>query len=292
MIKYIQEFLNILSFRNLADHTIQSYEGYVEDYLTYVETHLQKKPEDVEWAEIREYLNKIQFERNLADSTINSIIAQLKNFTISVLRKRWDKYQVPTKKIDRYLPYVMSKEKTFEFIETIPDLRLKAIVSLIYSAGLRISEACRLTYDDLSSSEKTIRIKKSKGRAEQVAILSDRAVENFLEYWRSIGRPREGYLFPQKRNPKKPVPAGTIARHIHDHEDRLGWERKITPHTFRHCFGTHAYQDGTDLLTIKELLRHRSLNSTLIYIHLAGFQCRNIVSPFDVPVRGGSNGAS
>ena len=72
------------------------------------------------------------------------------------------------------------------------------------------------------------------------------------------------------------------------HEDFLGWKHRITCHSFRHAFGTHLYENGADLLTIKNLMGHKSLNSTLIYIHLASYQARNISSPFD-RIGGGSH---
>lgn len=72
-----------------------------------------------------------------------------------------------------------------------------------------------------------------------------------------------------------------MSRHIHAHEDRLGWERRLTCHSFRHAFGTHLYEDGVDLLTIKALLGHKSLNSTTIYVHLAHHATAAAVSPLD-----------
>ena len=65
------------------------------------------------------------------------------------------------------------------------------------------------------------------------------------------------------------------------HETELGWQHRLTCHSFRHAFGTHLYKNGTDLLTIKHLMGHKSLYSTLIYIHLASYNAKNISSPFD-----------
>jgi site-specific recombinase XerD len=94
------------------------------------------------------------------------------------------------------------------------------------------------------------------------------------------GRPR-GYLFPQQRGADRPIDTWFISRKIHEHEEKLGWERRISSHTFRHAFGTHLYENGADLLLIKELMGHRSLASTVIYIHLAAVSTRNAMSPLD-----------
>ena len=89
------------------------------------------------------------------------------------------------------------------------------------------------------------------------------------------------WLFPKQTDPDRPIDSFFLSRHIHEHERRLGWEERLTCHSFRHAFGTHLYENGTDLLTIKALLGHKSLNSTTIYVHLASNGTRNAVSPFD-----------
>lgn len=80
----------------------------------------------------------------------------------------------------------------------------------------------------------------------------------------------------------RPIDTFFLSRHIHAHEDRLGWEHRLTCHSFRHAFGTHLYENGTDLLTIKALMGHKSLHSTTIYVHLSGCVIRRAVSPFDI----------
>ena len=93
------------------------------------------------------------------------------------------------------------------------------MISLIYSAGLRVGEVCNLKYSDISRKTMRIHISKGKNRSDRYAVLSSNALALLTEYW--------------------------------------------------HAFGTHLYENGTDLLTIKALLGHKSLNSTAIYIHLA-----------------------
>ena len=74
-----------------------------------------------------------------------------------------------------------------------------------------------------------------------------------------------------------------LSRHIRRHEEELGWPRRLTCHSFRHAFGTHLYENGTDLMTIKTLMGHKSLTSTAIYVHLAVRTMSSVLSPFDQP---------
>ena len=169
---------------------------------------------------------------------------------------------------------------TIYFISTIPDIKQKAMVAVMYSSGLRIGEVCHLGYEDIDRKNMRIHITHGKNRSDRYAVLSKNALDILTQYWFECGRPR-GWLFPKQTDPSRPIDTFFLSRHIHEHEDRLGWPRRITCHSFRHAFGTHLYENGTDLLTIKALLGHKSLNSTVIYVHLATNSLRNARNPFD-----------
>ena len=92
--------------------------------------------------------------------------------------------------------------------------------------------------------------------------------------------PKKLLIFSPATGLHAAVPAAGFSRNRRN-EEFLGWEHRFTCHSFRHAFGTHLYENGADLLTIKNLMGHKSLKSTLIYIHLASFQDRHVSSPFD-----------
>jgi integrase len=132
------------------------------------------------------------------------------------------------------------------FIDTMPNLKQKAMAALLYSSGLRIGEVCRLKYDDISRAKMRIHISHGKNRSDRYAILSEKALEILTEYWRAYGNPRN-WLFPKMRGADKPIDTYYLSRHIAEHEKRLEWEHRITCHTFRHAFGTHMYENGACL---------------------------------------------
>ena len=167
----------------------------------------------------------------------------------------------------------------------MPDLKQKAMVALMYSSGLRIGELCHLRYEDIQRKSMRIHIRHGKNRSDRYAILSKRALDILTAYWFEFGKPT-GWLFPKQSDSSRPIDTFYLSRHIHDVEQSLGWEKRITCHSLRHAFGTHLYEDGVDLLTIKALLGHKSLNSTTIYVHLASNGISNAVSPFDL-IEGG-----
>lgn len=280
MYKYFNLYREMISLRGLTDHTLKSYSTYIRSYLDYLQNILHKYPEDVSWQELRDYIKWIQKERNLADRTINCAVSQLRFFTIYVLHKPWDDNQLPMRKFDEYLPFVPSQKETFEFINTIPDIKQKAMVALMYSSGLRIGEVCNLRYEDINRSSMKVHIRHSKNRQERFAPLSKYALDILTEYWFKRGKPM-GWLFPKQTDPDRPIDTFFLSRHIHAHEERLGWPKRITCHSFRHALGTHLYENGADLLTIKAILGHKSLSSTTIYVHLADTSFSEVINPLD-----------
>lgn len=280
MDNYLNTFREMLSLRGLSEHTLKGYSTYIRAYLNYLQQVIHVSPEDVSWQQMREFIRWLQKDRSLADRTINCVISQLRFFTLYVLHKSWDDTQLPLRKFDEYLPYVPSQDETWHFISTMPGIKQKAMVALMYSSGLRIGEVCRLRYEDVRRKEMRIFIRHGKNRSSRYAILSKAALDILTQYWFQCGRPR-GYLFPKQSGRDEPIDTFFLSRHIHAHERRLGWPQRITCHSFRHAFGTHLYENGTDLLTIKALLGHKSIHSTVIYVHLAENGTGSAVSPFD-----------
>lgn len=280
MDKYLDSFREMISLRGLTDHTLINYCTYIRAYLDYLSVVLHKAPEDVSWQELRDYILWLQHSRNLSDRTINCVISQLRFFTMYVLHKSWDDTQLPMRRFDEYLPFVPTKEEVALLIDSMPDLKQKAMTALMYSSGLRIGEVCHLRYEDIQRKNMRIHIRHGKNRADRYAILSKNALDILTEYWYAFGKPT-GWLFPKQWDSSRPIDTFYLSRHIHDVERSLGWEARITCHSLRHAFGTHLYEDGVDLLTIKALLGHKSLNSTTIYVHLASNGTTNAVSPFD-----------
>ena len=281
MDNYLNSFREMISLRGLTNHTLKNYCTYIRAYLDYLSTCLHKLPEDVSWPELRDYIRWLQNSRNLSDRTINCAISQLRFFTLYVLHKPWDDTQLPMRRFDEYLPFVPSKQEVSILIDSMPDLKQKAMVALMYSSGLRIGEVCHLRYEDIQRKNMRIHIRHGKNRSDRYAILSKRALDILTAYWFAFGKP-VGWLFPKQHDSSKPIDTFYLSRHIHEVERSLGWEQRITCHSLRHAFGTHLYEDGVDLLTIKALLGHKSINSTTIYVHLASNGTSDAVSPFDL----------
>lgn len=275
---YFKKFNDLLVLRDLTYNTIKSYNSMLHCYLSWVAS-CRKTPEDISFAEIRAYILFLKQAKSLSNRTINAHISQLRFFHLYVLRKSWDKYEVPHMKFNTKLPDILTFEEVNCFIDTIPNMKHKACVALLYSAGLRVSELRHLRYEDISRKDMRIYIRPSKSRSDRYAILSKRALDILTKYWLSFGKPK-GWLFPGI-TVNSPIVSFTVSRFIADHCCFLGWDKQVTAHMLRHSFGTHLYEQGYDLLTIQKLLGHKSASSSLVYVHLGAKTMQKLRSPFD-----------
>ena len=276
---YLELFREMISLRGLRESTLKSYLTYITVYLSYVSDVLGKLPEDVTWDEMRTFIHWIQAKRGIGDRTINYVIAQLRFFTIYVLHKPWDPYQIPYRKFDRYLPFVPDRNEVLTIINAITDRKAKMMIMLMYSCGLRISEVCKLRYEDISRASMKIHIVRGKNRSDRYVPLSPAILDALSKYWRIYGKPM-GYLFRQKKNSQKPVTSTYVFNHIKEAEESLGWQHRFSSHTFRHAFATHFYEDTGDLLALKEILGHHSINSTTVYVTLSD----RIIGKYQSPI--------
>ena len=197
MDKYFDSYREMVSLRGLTDHTITGYSTYIKAYFEFLTDVIHKSPEDVSWDEMRQFIQWVQSTRSLSDRTINAIISQLRFFTMYVLHKPWDNTQLPMRRFDTYLPYVPTTEEVKLFINTLPTLKQKTMVALMYSAGLRVGEVCNLRYSDIKRSSMRIHVAQAKNRSDRYAILSQKSLDMLTEYWYAYDRPTE-WLFPAK----------------------------------------------------------------------------------------------
>lgn len=279
---YVSAFSDILTLRDLADSTVRNYLSFLNQFLDFVETSLNGKlPEEVTWQEVRSYLLLLKESRQLNNRSINPHIAQLRDFFRYVLHREWDPYQVPFLKYDEYLPSVPTKQEMEYIIDTMENLKYKCILAVMYSAGLRVSEAVSLRYDDISRKRLQIHVAKSKNRSERKAILAHKTLDMLTYYWRTCGKPRD-FLFPGQK-PDSHISTESVRLAMKKHLASLGMQDKgYTPHSCRHCFGLTLYEKGVGLLAIRDAMGHKSINSTVLYASLGIGSDHRLTSPYDM----------
>jgi integrase/recombinase XerD len=178
------------------------------------------------------------------------------------------------------LPTVMSPEEVMAIINSIDNTKHRAIISLLYSTGMRLSEVASLKLADIDSKAMRIKVVSGKGDKDRFTILSESMLLELRAYW-LVYRPSV-YLFNGPEKGKK-YTARSIQHILGKALIRVGLAGKhYTIHTFRHSFATHLLNQGTDLLTIKALLGHANMAQTMQYLHLSEKHIRDVISPYDL----------
>lgn len=279
-----QQHLDILSFRDLSPDTIANYASYLNEYIGWTEETISGKDlHAVEWSEVRTYLTHLKKDRGLNPRTINCHIAQLRDFYQYVLKKSWDRYEVPTMHFDEHLPAVPSRKQVNTIIDSIDNPKHKAEIALLYSSGMRVSELCRLHCKDIYHSKNQIYISRSKNRSDRYAVLSEKAYRLLVTYIRNAYRSAKAddWLFPGQKKDRS-ISEEAVRCVLRDQLELLGMADKgFNLHSLRHAFGLHLYESGADLMSIKEAMGHKSLSSTTIYLTLGVGNGRSVKSPYD-----------
>jgi len=156
----------------------------------------------------------------------------------------------------------------------------RVLLMTAYSAGLRVSELCRLTPQDILSERMQIRVAEGKGCKDRYTVLSARLLEELRDYWRRYRPVR--WLFPTQREPGKAITPRTAQRVFRRALALAGLEERGGIHVLRHSFATHLLEAGVELPVLQRLLGHRSLSVTATYLHVANARLTQVRSPLDL----------
>jgi len=175
------------------------------------------------------------------------------------------------------LPAVLSKQEICKLIKVTGNIKHKTILSLIYSAGLRLSELIHLKIADINSENMRIHIRSGKGKKDRHVMLSEKVLSLLHEYYKEY-QPKEYIFEGQNGGTYSPKSVQSILK---SSLKKSGIKKNATVHTLRHSFATHLLDDGTDIRYIQELLGHKRLETTQIYTRVSSYSINKIKSPAD-----------
>ena len=207
---------------------------------------------------------------------------------LSAIRTAFDKFcgrdvtlGLATPRRKKSQPVILSSKEVLRIIEAAPRAPMKLAISIMYSAGLRNSELCRLRFRDIDFERGTIRVVQGKGNADRIVMLP-KSIANLLRVNQEWGE-FDGYLFPSLDSSRKGkhMSPRTLQRWVRSCVAIAGVNKRVTPHSFRHAFATHLLEHGTDIRYIQKLLGHKRLETTTIYARVATFRTSRVVSPLD-----------
>ncbi len=275
---YIKKFLKYLEVeRDVSVHTLRSYAKDLKDFAMYCPS----DPGDIEMVDIRGFLSN-QMIAGKAKSSVARGLATLRSFFKYLYEEGYVKINyaklVPSPKVPKHLPSFLDVDDAFGLVKApegigLLPVRDRAILELLYSSGLRVSEVVGLNTDDLNIREGLVKVR-GKGKKERIVPVGGKAIDALKSYLieRVLFKKRKAIadsdsaIFLNKSGER--LTDRQIRRIVVKYARLTGIDGQIGPHTLRHTFATHLLIGGADLRVIQELLGHSSLSTTQKYTHL------------------------
>ncbi|MGW8316960.1 MAG: site-specific tyrosine recombinase/integron integrase [Bacteroidales bacterium] len=267
-------YLEKLERKKYSSNTVKIYSSYMMDF---VRTFHNRRLENITPDQINQYLLGLIIIYHISPSQQNQRINAIKFYYEKVLGREKAYYELERPRKSRKLPKVLSEQDVISILDSIPNLKHKAIAMTLYSAGLRRSELIHLRKHDIDFHRKTILIRDGKGKKDRTTLLSE-ALTSFLKEYLEEYKPN--YWLFEGIN-RKPYSGSSIARIVEKAGLRAGIDKKVTPHMLRHSFATHLLEQGIDIRYIQTILGHESSKTTEIYTHVSKKSLANIKSPLD-----------
>jgi site-specific recombinase XerD len=275
--------------RGLRPLTIAAYRAALRQFEAYVSVRLDAlAPDRVTAVQVLAYLEHLRTERGNGDASLNRTATILKNFYRAMvamghlLPQANPMAQFPRlKPPSRKLPVVLSAEEVERLLtappaDTVLGVRDGAILHLLYGTGIRASECAGLLEEDVDLDERLVRVR-GKGGHERSVPLNGRVAEALAAYRRQRGgvtTPREPF-FQSLRG--RGMSRGAVYERVKKYARQARIPKRVSPHKLRHTFATHLVKRGVDVVTIRDLLGHRLITSTQVYLHVTARDLREAV---------------
>lgn len=271
MKNYIARFEKYINIeKNYSGHTLRNYKSDLEEFSLFLG---KKTPDKVSHLDMRRFLAELR-GKNSSKRTIVRKLASIRSFFKFLFREKYIKINpaegIFTPKVDKNLPEFLDAEKIIKLI-TSPDtgtaqgLRDRAILEVLYSTGIRVSELVGLNREKVDFISGSLRVR-GKGKKERLALLGKEAQKALRNYLREGIALKTDAVFLNKNGTR--LTDRSVRRIINKYINKCGIEQNISPHSIRHSFATHLIDNGADLRSVQELLGHENLSTTQIYTHM------------------------
>lgn len=274
MSKLRDQMMRDLELKGYALDTQRVYLGSVENFSLF----FHRSPDKLGEKEVKEYLHYLITRRHTSQSRTNQVYSALKFFYHTTLERNWVMSKIPRVKKIKRLPIVLSRQEVRAVLSCVLNLKHRAILLMIYSAGLRVREAVQLRLSDIDSSRMVIRVQQGKGHKDRYTLLGKATLAVLREYYKEY-RPGE-WLFAGA-HPGSHISVRSVQKVFSDAIERAQIKKPATLHSLRHSFATHLLEAGTDLYHIQRLLGHKSSKTTAVYLHVTTKDLARILSPID-----------
>ena len=274
----LNNFYKYLRGKRYSKSTMDTYTFFVADF---VEFHKDKILKNVTNRDIELYIESVFIKRKYSISTQRQFISAIKVFKSFFPEIGIDEFSLERPKKSKKIPTVLSQNEVLDLIRCTKNLKHRAIIALLYSCGLRVSELINLELIDINIDRKQLHVKNSKGRKDRLVHLADSFLPLLSNYYLSYN-PKKYFVEGAKGGKYS---AESIRQFIKRSCKTAKIHKIVTPHTLRHSYATHLLENGTDIRYIQSLLGHSRPETTMIYTHVQRKDLMEITNPLDTIVQ-------
>jgi integrase/recombinase XerD len=274
----IRQYVKYLKGKRYSESTVKTYFTFVADFFHYIK---DTPIIDLCNRDVEKFIEDVFIPRKYSISTHRQLISALKLFKAFYPECKIEELKLTRPSKSKLLPTVLSKEQIIDLLRCTKNLKHRAILAMIYSAGLRISELLNLELKHIDIDRRQIIIKNSKGRRDRNVILAESFIPLMINYITSYNPTI--YFVEGQTNEK--YSAESIRAFLKRSCGIAKIYKRVTPHTLRHSYATHLLENGIDLRYIQELLGHAKPETTMIYTHVSKKDLLKIESPLDIALK-------
>lgn len=271
----LEQFKRWLILKRYSQSTIGTYVGALTVFLRYFAS---KPVSEIDNQDFVDFVNCYIVANKFSSSYQNQVVNAVKLFFCTVEGRSFETALVPRPRRGKPLPNVLDKEEVKLILEAHGNIKHRAMLSLLYSGGLRCGELLNLKPEHIDSGRGLILVKQAKGRKDRVVPLSAKVLEMLRIYYKAY-KPQcwlfEGQVKGQRYDER------SFQLVLKKALLKSGLTKPVTLHWLRHSYATHLLEAGTDLRYIQELLGHSRSTTTEIYTHVSNKQLQKIISPYD-----------
>lgn len=247
----------------LAGYSPKTQKSYL-DAVRALAKHYMRPPDQLSEDEVRGFFLHLITVKKAAKSTVTIHLCGIKFFFEKTLGRKWPVFELVKPKRVKKLPVVLSREEVRALLKRVRHENARMALTAMYACGLRITEAARLSIDDIDGDRKQLWVRFGKGGKDRSAPLPDHVQKLLLAHYDAHGKGGE-WLFPQKEGH---IAVDFLQDVFKLARDEAGIRKRATPHTLRHSYATHLLEIGEDISTVQKILGHADIATTKIYLHL------------------------
>lgn len=260
-----------LEARGASKKTIKAYLCYNKKLLEFT----GKTANYINKDDINSFLAHLK-QRELSNNTLAHVISALKFYYQYILGRKFF-FNIRYPRRERRIPTILTKKEIKRMIEVTKNPKHRLLIELTYGSGLRVSEVIKLKLKDFDFENKFIIVRQGKGKKDRKTILPENLITRIKECF--AGKNGEEYLFPGYNNTHLSI--RSVQKTIKHSAKQAKINKNVYAHALRHSFATHLLEDGFELKQISELLGHKRLETTQIYVHTSGEHLKGVRSPLD-----------